>query len=131
MRDLDVRCPVCNRCVSIIGKNKVARHNNYNTRAPGTKWSYLTCKGSGADASELVAKAKHRAKISEAEEALDRAERHLRRAREDADKATALATKCLDDVTRLRVKLAAMQPDESTESEAPAAELVATLEVMP
>lgn len=131
MRDLDVRCPVCSRCVSIIGKNKVARHNNYNTRAPGKAWNrpYLVCKGSGSDASELVAKANQRAKISEAAEDLDRAERHLDRARSDADKATAWATKCLDAVTQLRVKLVAMQPDESAESEAPAAELVATLEV--
>ena len=69
MRDLDVRCPVCNRCVSIIGHNKIARHNNYNTRAPGKRRSYLTCDGSGADASELVAKAKQRAKIREASKA--------------------------------------------------------------
>jgi hypothetical protein len=129
--DLDVRCPVCNRPVSIIGHNKLARHNNYNTRVPGTKWSCFPCKGSGADASELVAKAKQRAKISEAAETLDRAERNLDRARSDADKATARATKCLDAVTQLRAKLVAMQPDESTESEAPAAELVATLEVAP
>ena len=43
----------------------------------------------------------------------------------------AWATECLDTVARLRAKLAAMQPDESAESEAPAAELVATLEVTP
>lgn len=128
---INVNCPVCGRYVSVIGKDKIARHNNYNTRAPGKRWSYLTCDGSGADASGLVAKAKQRAKIREAVEALYSAERNLDRARSDAYSATAWATKCLDDVTRLRVKLAAMQPDESTESEAPAAELVATLEVTP
>ena len=128
---INVNCPVCGRYVSVIGKDKIARHNNYNTRAPGTKWSYLPCKGSGSDASELVAKAKQRAKIREAAEALDYAERNLDRARSDADKATAWATKCLDAVTQLRVKLVAMQPDESAESEAPATELVATLEVSP
>lgn len=125
MKSLDVRCPVCNRPVSIIGKNKVARHNNYNTRAPGTKWSYLTCKGSGADATQLVADAKARAKVDEARQDLDRAEDHLRRARSDADKASAWASKCLDVVTRLRVKLAAM---EAPETDANPVTHVATLE---
>ena len=120
MRDLDVRCPVCDRRVSIVGKNKIARHNNYAAAS--------VCDGSGADATQLAAEAKRRAEIREMERDLADYERSLRTARKQVDAATAWATKCLDVVTRLRVKLVAMQPDES---EAPAAELVATLEVTP
>lgn len=123
---LNVRCPVCGRYVSVIGRDKIARHNNYNTRAPGTKWSYLVCKGSGTDGAKVAAEARRTNELRQTERDLNDAERSLRRAREDVDKASAWATKCLDDVTRLRAKLAAMQPDES---DAPAPELVATLEV--
>ncbi len=123
MRDLDVRCPVCNRCVSIIGKNKIARHNSYAAAS--------VCNGSGADATQIAAEAKRRAEIREMERDLANHESSLRTARKQADKATAWATECLDTVARLRAKLAAMQPDESAKSEAPAAELVATLEVTP
>ena len=123
MRSLNVRCPVCERCVSIIGKNKIARHNNYA--------SADVCKGSGADGTKVADEARRRAEIGETERDINDAERRLRSARADADKANAWASKCLDDVTRLRVKLAAMQPDESAESEAPSEEFVATLEVQP
>lgn len=125
---INVNCPVCGRYVSVIGKNKVARHNNYNTVEEGTKYEYLVCKGSGSDVTDLAEEKRTAHARRAVRDAINSAERNLRRAREDADKATAWATKCLDDVTRLRVKLAAMQPDES---EAPAAELVATLEVTP
>lgn len=125
---LNVNCPVCGRYVSIIGKNKIARHNNYNTRAPGTKWSYLPCKGSGADGGKVADDARRAKELLQAKRDLRDAEHHLERARSNADKVNAWASKCLDDVTRLRVKLAAMQPAESAESKAPAAELVATLE---
>ena len=123
MRDLDVRCPVCNRCVSIVGKNKIARHNNYAAAS--------VCNGSGADATQLAEVARRRVELETMEVSVNSAERRLRHARAEADKATAWATECLDTVTRLRAKLAAMQPDESAESETPAAELVATLEVTP
>jgi len=107
--------------VSVIGKNKVARHNNYA--------SADVCKGSGVDASELVEIARRHAEVREMERDINDAERSLRHARAYADKANAWASKCLDDVMRLRVKLAAMQPAESiVESEAPAPEIVAMLE---
>ena len=126
---INVHCPVCGRYVSIIGRDKIARQNNYNTRAPGTKWSYLPCKGSGANGGKVADEARRAQELLQTKRDLRDAESHLNRARSDADKANAWASKCLDDVTRLRAKLASMQPDESAESEAPAAELVATLEV--
>lgn len=119
---LNVRCPVCGRYVSVIGRDKIARHNNYNTRAPGTKWSYLTCKGSGADGSKVAAEARRTDELRQTERDIDDAERSLRRAREDVDKASAWATKCLDDVTRLRVKLAEMQSENVAASETAAEE---------
>ena len=126
---LNVNCPVCGRYVSVIGRDKIARHNNYNTRAPGTKWSYLTCKGSGANGGKVVDDARRAQELSQTKRELSDADHRLERARSDADKATAWASKCLDDVTRLRVKLADMQPTESDGTETHAEEFVATLEV--
>lgn len=123
---LNVNCPVCGRYVSVIGRDKIARHNNYNTLTMG---SYLVCKGSGAGGGKVADAVRRAQELSQTKRELSDAEHHLERARSDADTANAWASKRLDDVMRLRVKLAALQPDESAEGEAPTPELVATLEV--
>lgn len=126
---LNVNCPVCGRWVCVIGRSKIARHNNYNTRAPGKKWPYLVCKGSGTDGAKVAAEARRTNELRQTERDLNEAEHRLNYARAGLEKATAWASKCLDDVMRLRVKLADMQPTESDGTETHAEEFVATLEV--